>query len=56
MVAKLDVNLISRQGSMQKIGSFEVKDRMFWGERSDLFVKMLRTYLFYLPFRNDYLL
>ena len=37
MVAKLDVNLKSRELSMQKIGSFGVKHPMFWGKRSDLF-------------------
>ena len=53
---KLDVNLKSRELSMQKIGSFGVKSHTFWGKRSDLFEQKVKEFRFYLHFRNDYLL
>lgn len=37
----------SLEGSVQKIGSFGVKDRMFYGERSDLLSGLHRGFCFY---------
>lgn len=56
MVVKLEVNLKTLKGSMQKIGSFGVKSHTFWDKRSDLFEQKVKEFRFYLPFRNDYLL
>lgn len=37
----------SLEGSVQKIGSFGVKDRMFYGKRSDLLSGLHRGFCFY---------
>ena len=47
MVVKLEVILKTRQGSMQKIGSFGVKSHTFWGKRSDLFDCKHKDFQFY---------
>ena len=47
MVVKLEVNLKTRKGSMQKIGSLGVKHPMFWGKRSDVFECKHKDFQFY---------
>ena len=47
MVVKLEVNLKTLKGSMQKIGSFGVKSVIFWDKRSDLFDCKHKDFQFY---------
>ena len=55
MVVKLEVILKTRQGSMQKIGSFGVKSHTFWGKRSDLFDCKHKDFQFYRKAYNFYI-